>query len=108
MDLDEQRIRSCGGRSPFFPLVTLNVRPIVKQITRWNKPKLTQFGSIAAVYVKRLVAFVDFSDACIEHETVRAESFFGDAVATFVKFVALYLILILSVFVVRAFVVLGV
>lgn len=72
----------------------------------WNL-KLTQFCSISAVDVERLIAFVVLSDGWVEDEAVGTESLLRDAVATLVVLVTLDVILVLSEFVVGAFVVLA-
>lgn len=69
--------------------------------------KLTEFCSVTAVNVERLIALVDLSERWIEDETVRAEPFLGYAVAALVVFVALHLILVRTIFVVWALKLLG-
>lgn len=58
---------------------------------------LTELGSVSAVDAEGLVALVDLPDGGVENETVGAKLDFGYSINTFVVFVALSVILILTV-----------
>jgi hypothetical protein len=67
-----------------------------------------QFGTISAVYVEGLIALVELSEGWVEHETIWAETFFGDSISALEVFVALHLIFVHSIFVVGALELLGI
>jgi hypothetical protein len=58
---------------------------------------LTELGSVSTVNTEGLVAFVDLPDCGVENETVGAKLDFGYSINTFVVFVALSVVLILTV-----------
>lgn len=70
--------------------------------------KLTQLCTFPTVNIEGLIAFVYFSEAWVEHKTIRAETFFGDSISALVILVALYLVFVLSIFVIGALEFLGI
>lgn len=68
---------------------------------KFSSVTLTQLSSVSAVYVEGLIAFVDLPDQRVEHQTVRTQLSGSDAVYALVVFVALSLVLVLSIFGIR-------
>lgn len=69
---------------------------------------LTQFCTVTAVNVEWLVTLVDLTKAGVKHKTIGAETLSGDSITALVVFIALHLILVLSVFVVGTLEFLGI